>query len=101
RHEHFARAGGSGNARSDVDGDSSHLAVLELALAGVEAGPQVEIELTHRFDNRAGAGDPPRRPVEDREEAVTGRIELLAAKPGQLAPHEDVVIVHELAPSSV
>jgi hypothetical protein len=50
RHEHFAWVGGGGDARSDADGDSRHLSILEFALAGVDAGPQVEVELTVRGD---------------------------------------------------
>src|SRR5204862_5200503 len=37
----------------------------------------------------------------DREEAVTSRVELLAAKARELATDEDVVVLQQVAPRSV
>ena len=63
------------------------LAVVELALSGVQAGTEVEAELTDVGDDCLCAADRPRRPVEGREEAVARGVELLAAEAGELAPH--------------
>src|SRR5579864_8029772 len=84
-----------------MDGDSPDLAVHELALAGVEAGAHLDSEPAHALRDRARAADRPRRAVEAREEAVTGRVELLAAEAGELGTDDPVVVGDELFPPAV
>src|SRR5581483_8469844 len=90
-----------GDTRADVHRDAAYLALDHLALAGVQARPHVDSELVHAVRDRTRAPDPARRPVEGREEAVAGRVELAAAVPGELLPHERMVPLDELAPASV
>ena len=90
-----------GDAGADVDGDPADLAVDQLALAGVQAGADLEAELAHRLGDRAGAADRPGRAVEGGEEAVAGGVDLLAAEPDQLAPDERVVALEQVAPAPV
>ena len=46
--ENLARARLRRDPRSDVHGDAGDLAVGELDLAGVQAGPDLEIQRAHR-----------------------------------------------------
>ena len=87
--------------RADHHREPRDLALVELALAGVDARADVEPELADALDDRLGAADRPRRAVEGREEAVAGRVLLLAAVARQLAADEGVVTLEQLAPGTV
>ena len=52
------------------------LAARQLDLARVQAGPDLEAERAHGVADAAGAADRASRPVERREEAVAGRVDL-------------------------
>jgi Pyridine nucleotide-disulphide oxidoreductase len=62
RHEYFARSGEPGNACTRVDGDSGDLVADQLALARMEACPDLESERLCYVADGAGAADRPRRP---------------------------------------
>src|SRR5204862_5693863 len=87
--------------RPDHDGEPGHFALVQLALADVNAGPDLQAELVHSLDDRLGAANRPGWAVEGREEAVAGGVPLLAPVPSQLAPHERVVPLEHLAPRAV
>ena len=55
---------------------------------------------TARHD-RVGAPHRTRRPVETREEAVTGRVDLASAKADELLPDERVMSLNQIAPARV
>ena len=101
RDEHFSPARQSRDARADRDGDAGDLALVQLALARVDARANLEPELAHAVHDRVRAANRPRGPVERREETVAGGVLLVAAEPGQLAPHEGVVPVEQLPPGVV
>ena len=97
----FAGARVPRHARADVDGDTGDLAVNDLALTGVQAGAYFEAELADGVDDRAGAADRTRGPVERGEEAVSCGVDLATAKPGELAAHEGVMALEQLSPGAV
>src|SRR6266571_203679 len=76
RHQHFAAAGQRGDAGADVDGDATELGPHDLALARVQAGPDVEPELPDRRADLAGGPDAAGRAVEGREKAVARGVDL-------------------------
>ena len=51
--------------------------------------------------NAEGAANRPRRAVEDREEAVPGRVDLLARETIELAAHGRVMLLDEPRPRRV
>src|SRR5437867_2572441 len=87
RDEHLAGPGLRSDPRARVDGDPGDLAVQEFALAGVQAGAHLEPQLADLLDDRLRAADRPRGPVEAREEAVAGGVDLPAAEAGELLSH--------------
>ena len=74
---------------------------MQLALAGVNARSNLEVELAEAADDRPRAGDGSSRAVEDREETVARRVQLPTAKPRQLAPDDGVVVAEEVSPGAV
>src|SRR5256714_8460213 len=62
--EHLAPPGERRDARAGADGDPAHLPVRELALARVQADPDLEPEAAPTVPHRPPAPHPPRRPVE-------------------------------------
>ena len=84
-----------------MHGDAPNAAVEELALAGVETGPDLEPERPHGAPDRGRAADRTRRPVEGREEAVAGHVHLVPAEARELMPDAGVMRVEELAPAPV
>src|SRR5207248_6292103 len=101
RDEDLSRAGRGRHPRPDRDRDARELAVVELALARVHAGAQLEPDPTDALDDGLGTANRPSRPVEGGEEAVAGRVLLLAAVARQLASNERVMLGERLAPRAV
>src|SRR4029450_8263917 len=62
--EDLAGPGERRQVARQADGDAAHLAGDDLALAGVQAGPDLAIRGRARRDQRGGAADGPRRTVE-------------------------------------
>src|SRR6476646_1006424 len=101
RHQYLARPGKGRDARADNHRHPGELAIVELALAHVNAHPRVQAERLESVDDRLGAPDRPRGSVEGSEEAVSGRVLLPAVEPAQLPPHERVMTREQVAPASV
>src|SRR6185437_6493885 len=78
-HEHLTRVRTRRDACADVQRDSGELVADLLALTGVHAASHLEAELADALRDRAGAHDRAGRPVERREEAVAGVVELAPA----------------------
>ena len=70
-------------------------------LAGVDTGTHLRPKRLHGVADRQPAANRARRSVEDREEAVTGGVDLLAVEARQLATDHFVVPVEELGPVAV
>src|SRR5512133_3067365 len=84
-----------------MDRDSSNGSSAELALAGVQARAHVEADAANVFDDRARATDCSRRPVEGGEETVAGRVDLDAPKALEIATHDLVVLLEQIAPAAI
>jgi len=85
--EYLVRLGLCHNARADVDRNSADLAVDQLTLAGVKTGSDFDAELRQGVADSAGTADGACRPVEAREEAIPGRVDLAAPKTSELTTH--------------
>src|SRR5206468_3485570 len=80
---------------------AADLVLHELALAGMEAGPYVQAELIEALADRTRARNRPGRAVEGGEEAIAGRVHLIAAKAAELDANSLVVVLQQLAPRAV
>src|SRR5262249_50139276 len=89
------------DSRGDVDGDASLASVDLLHLARVYSGPDREAELFEPVLNGEGTVDRPRRPIEEREDAVAGAVDHLAAEPADLLSNDSVVPGQEVGPRPV
>src|SRR5262249_4316775 len=101
RHEHLAWSGQRSHAGADDHGDAAELLSDDLALARVQAGPDLEAEVAHRALDRGRAADRADRAVEGREEAVPGRVELAALKAVELRADDPMVTLDEVRPGPV
>jgi hypothetical protein len=81
-----------------VPADPSDVAVQDLDLARMDGGAQMESELRHRFHEREGASEGPRRRIERRKDAVARRLDETAMKALDLVPRRLVVSIDDLAP---
>src|SRR5262245_14271633 len=89
--EHLAGACEARHAGTRRHRDPTQLSLDPLALAGVEPGTDLQPERANCLPDRQRALDRAAGAVERREEAVAGGVELLAAEPRQLGPHDGVV----------
>src|SRR5262245_64470837 len=81
-----------------MHGDPLHLAVLDLALTTVKSSPDVDTYRAYLSTDAHSAADRPPGSVKRSQEAISGYIYLVAAEPGQLSPHDGVVLREQLAP---
>ena len=84
-----------------MHGHTGDVGVAHLDLAGVQSGAYLESDLTDRIADGTGAGDRPRRTVEQHEEAVTHRLDLPPTEALDLASHLVVVTLEDLGPPLV
>src|SRR5260370_41642123 len=80
RGQDLAGTGQPSDARADMHGKAADVVAHPLALAGVDAGSDLEPRLAEAIADGDGAADGARRPVERREEPRTGRADLLSAE---------------------
>ena len=66
-----------GDACAGVDRDAADSAVDQLHLAGMDARADVDPQLLEATDDLQRAADRPGRPVERREESVSGTVDLI------------------------
>jgi hypothetical protein len=67
----------------------------------MEARADLEAELAEAISNRTGAPNCARRPVEGREEPVSGCVDLVPTESTELIPNELMVLLQELSPRPV
>src|SRR5215831_4075436 len=67
----------------------------------MQAGPDLDADVTHRVLNGAGAPDRPRGPVEGGKEAVPGGVDLAAAEPLKEPADAGVVLIEQVSPAAV
>src|SRR5262249_39540859 len=99
--EHLTRLRERADARADVDREPADVIADRLALAGVQAGAQLEPQSLQLVANRERAADRARRTVERREEAVAKRLHRPAAVTHELVATERVVALEQRAPGAV
>jgi hypothetical protein len=63
--------------------------------------PHLDPERLHRLDDRLGASDSTRGPVERGEEAVARRVELSSAVTGKTAADDPMVLGDQLVPTAL
>jgi hypothetical protein len=97
----LARGGETGHAGTDVNGQPGELVPDALAFTSMDAGADLQAELRHAPDDLARARDRSRGPVEAREEPVSGGVDLDPPVALELAAHERVMPLKELAPPAV
>src|SRR5690349_14646775 len=61
----------------------------------MKASSRVDAKTVYLLGDLGGASDPGGRLVEDREEAVAGRVDLAATEPFELAADDDVVAIEQ------
>ena len=79
------------NPGADDDGDPADLPVDDLDLSGVDAGPNLEPQLTDTRGDRTRTADGPGGPVEGGEEPVAGGVDFDAAVTFELTTDQGVV----------
>src|SRR3954467_9255495 len=88
--------------RADVHSDATDIAPDELALPGVEPGPDGQPEQAgDRVADGACAPDRSGRAVECREKAVADALDLPAPEAVQLVPDHRVVALQQVPPPPV
>jgi hypothetical protein len=68
----WVRAAQRAHARTDVHRHSAGVIAADLALAGVQAGTDLNVERLHRVANRHRAADRSLRPIEHRRKCKPG-----------------------------
>jgi hypothetical protein len=81
--------------------DPTDLPVQHFTLAGVEADPHLQTELSQRVPDRARTADCPHRPVEGGEEAVPGRVHLAPTEANEVPADQCVVALEDFPPLPV
>jgi len=99
--EDLARTSEPTDPGPDVDRQSRRLAVDGLHLAGVDAGADLKVERADRIDDLLRTSDRSSRPVEGREEAVAGRVDLASPVASEQPADRPVVALQQLVPRSV
>src|SRR5262245_23165752 len=101
RDEHLPSSGERRDAGTGADGDPGHLPFVQLALAGVHAGAELEAEGLDALEDSLGTPDGPSRAVERGEEPVSGGVALDSSIAGELPPDEGMVALEQVAPGAV
>ena len=92
---HVIGAAEGHHAGRGVHGEPANVVADELHLAGMDADPDLEIQLPDRVADRAGALDGRSGAVERDEEAVAGRIDLATPVPPDVATDDAVVLTDD------
>src|SRR5512134_1034060 len=101
RDEDLAGSGKRTDARGDVHGDTSDIAVDRLDLARVAAGSDLEAQRSNRVHDRLRAPHGAGGSIERREEPIPGRVDLPALIAGEEPSDQVVVRLEQLLPSAV
>ncbi len=93
RGQDLAGTGQPSDARANMHGKAADVVAHPLALAGVDAGSDLEPGLAQAIADGDGAADGAGRPIESGEESVTGRCDLLPAEVFELATHGRMMLL--------
>ena len=100
-HEDLSRRGQRRDPGADVDGDAADIGPVELDLARVEAGPDLQPQVSDSGDDRLRAANRTSRTVERREESVASRNDLPSTEPLELVACDRVMAVEQLLPGVI
>jgi hypothetical protein len=95
------RAGERADPGADVDRQAADAVTGKFDLASVAAGADAQTELANRCAQGLGAADGPRRPVEGRQQAIPGRVDVSAPVPFDLPAGQVVVAGKQIGPAGV
>ena len=84
-----------------VDSHPADVVADELALAGVQARSQLDVQRSHLIRHSTGTANPPRGAIEGGKKAVAHRLDLAAPVALELGAHELVVARKQLTPARV
>ena len=96
--EHLARRRGGEHACGEMHGDSANLTRGALDLAGVDSRTDLEPEGTHGVTDGERRAYGARRAVEQREEAVTRGVDLVARESAELESYGSVMLCEQVCP---
>ena len=100
-HQHLTGLPDPHHPGRDVHREPADLPLHQLGLAEMGAGANLDPELADGVDDRAGATDRVRGPVEAREEAVPRGVQLAPPMALQLLSDERVVPLDQVPPPAV
>src|SRR5439155_8067347 len=89
------------HASRHVDGDPTDVFTAELALTGVDAGPDLEPKSLRGFREAFRTADRTRRTIERSNEPVAGGVHLAASQALERQAKQTVVLVEQIAPAAV
>jgi hypothetical protein len=101
RADDLARPGLAEDAGGDMDRDPADVVAQQLALAGVQAHPDLQLQVPQPGPDGVGRPDGPGRAVEGVQEPVPGCLDLPAPEPGQLLAHHLLVLDQDPVPAAV
>ena len=100
RDQDLAGRGAGIDACCDVDRQPTQVITTNLTLAGVQAGSQLDPELTCGLQDRGRALNRTGRSVERHDESIAGGVDLAPSKSLELLAYGPVVIIEEGTPVS-
>ena len=98
RHDHLSRPGRGHHGRGDVQGHAARAAARDLALAGVDPGPDPQAEVEELIADLQSAPNRAGRAVEDGRDALLSGLDLAAGVSREGFPHHRVVPVDQVGP---
>src|SRR3954451_21005633 len=100
--EDLSRLGERGHPRGDVQRHPAHVVAADLALTRVESGAQLDAQRLDTLDHCAGAAQRSRRrAVEDDQERVADRLDLLTVEPAEDLADGALLRGEQVAPAGV
>ena len=84
-----------------MQSDACDVAAAHLDLAGMQSGPELDADGSHRVPDCSGTTDGAGRAVEDSYEGVASGVHLTAAKPVQLLTNKQPMLVQQPCPAVV
>src|SRR5262245_30658334 len=96
RHEDLAAARDRSDTSADVYRDAAELVTHDLALAGMEPGPDFQTQTPHGAHDRTRAPNRAGGTVKSRQEAVARRIDLPAAELRKVLADDTVMTIEEI-----
>jgi hypothetical protein len=101
RHEALTRLGLRCDARSNMHGNATHIALHVLDLTGMKSGADFYSQRPDCRNQRQGAMDRSARAVERCQKTIAGRLNLSSPISRQFSSKQIIVRVEQFAPTSI